>query len=1004
LEVTRETKTVFTLVVDALKKKVTTPVTGVLTVEHPDDSLKNVSVTVTVPGLAARDRIGFELPIGKDEMEGEATVVLDIYGLPEDPGLPVASAPAVRQQRSEATGYVGLANQGATCYMNAMLQSLFHIPAFRRIVYQMPTTGAEDAAKSIPLNLQRLFCRMQLGKTAVSTRALTHSFGWGDADALTQHDTQEFCRVLMDNLETKLARSPLDGRIAALFRGRYQRYVRCVNIDYGNTHEEFFYDLSIQIRDCPDLASSFRKWIEWGTLEGNDQWDAGEHGKQDARIGCEFLEFPPVLQLHLRRFEFDYEYERNVKINERFAFPTEIDLEPYLAQGADRTKSNVFDLYAVLVHAGDVNYGHYYAYLRPTTGPQWYEFNDSWVRFATPADAIEANFGGGGRYRGAYDKGVSAYVLVYVRREDAAQIMSPVEDGEVPEHVRDCLNHPEDGGTAKAHARDSIQIFDRDGAAKRNALTRKMGFQREDCLRLLKFDGTETYAKVYEKVAELFEVPVDEIRLWQGYCSRQASPKTLMPCIASVPTTSLGWYTLFMSRKRADEPVLLSHNIITVYLKFFYPGWAAPLQYLGAFAIPASSKFGQIVSEVNSRLGAPVDTPLIAYEENITNTVRRLNVELDDSIESKSCNISTGQTILFEAVPGTDIPDITFVPDPPIDADAGPSDAQAASDVKVCRFSVSSIGDPLERWVWENVAGHLSITLLAFSEPETPVAIIEISKAATFDDLVDFIISIADVALDRDRDTVVLYKRDFWDNGPSSVPLTPTRYPILTYLFSGHEKVHCLYYRLLKGVTADEFAKGILLTIDFSEDSKVVSKSVEIAMPSNALFPALKARIESMAVLSGPLRYLQLASAAISVPTTESWVCQATKYFVAVEPEEEKNLLPTEKLLWLTLTEIDSSDFLSPIGFPSSLKVGVDLRLGEAKSAIAKKFSLTEDQQKKARYFSGDRWVSFSPPNALKDDTLLSSIGDRWTLFVLVDAKRKPNRWRPVEESIKIEN
>lgn len=33
------------------------------------------------------------------------------------------------------TGYVGLKNQGATCYMNSLLQFLFHIPYFRKVSY-----------------------------------------------------------------------------------------------------------------------------------------------------------------------------------------------------------------------------------------------------------------------------------------------------------------------------------------------------------------------------------------------------------------------------------------------------------------------------------------------------------------------------------------------------------------------------------------------------------------------------------------------------------------------------------------------------------------------------------------------------------------------------------------------------------------------------------------------------------------------------------------------------
>jgi ubiquitin carboxyl-terminal hydrolase 7 len=33
------------------------------------------------------------------------------------------------------TGYVGLKNQGATCYMNSLLQTLYHIPYFRKVWY-----------------------------------------------------------------------------------------------------------------------------------------------------------------------------------------------------------------------------------------------------------------------------------------------------------------------------------------------------------------------------------------------------------------------------------------------------------------------------------------------------------------------------------------------------------------------------------------------------------------------------------------------------------------------------------------------------------------------------------------------------------------------------------------------------------------------------------------------------------------------------------------------------
>lgn len=58
------------------------------------------------------------------------------------------------------TGFVGLKNQGATCYMNSLLQFLFNINHFRKAVYHMPTTEEDDPTKSIPLALQSLFYKV----------------------------------------------------------------------------------------------------------------------------------------------------------------------------------------------------------------------------------------------------------------------------------------------------------------------------------------------------------------------------------------------------------------------------------------------------------------------------------------------------------------------------------------------------------------------------------------------------------------------------------------------------------------------------------------------------------------------------------------------------------------------------------------------------------------------------------------------------------------------------
>ena len=65
----------------------------------------------------------------------------------------------------------GLSNQGATCYLNSLLQSLYMTPEFRAGLYEWTYDEAKDGPKEdcIPYQLQSLFGRMQLRYGVVLT-------------------------------------------------------------------------------------------------------------------------------------------------------------------------------------------------------------------------------------------------------------------------------------------------------------------------------------------------------------------------------------------------------------------------------------------------------------------------------------------------------------------------------------------------------------------------------------------------------------------------------------------------------------------------------------------------------------------------------------------------------------------------------------------------------------------------------------------------------------------
>ncbi|KAK2794704.1 hypothetical protein FQN52_007474 [Onygenales sp. PD_12] len=385
------------------------------------------------------------------------------------------------------TGMVGLRNQGATCYLNSLLQSLYFTNAFRKAVYQIPTE--EDANKSNSAwTLQRLFYHLQTSEHPVSTQELTSSFGWESRHTFEQQDVQELSRILMDKLEMKMKGTPAETSLPDLFVGKTKTYISCINVDYESSRIEDFWDIQLNVRGNKTLDDSFKDYIQVETLEGENKYDAGEPYKlQDAKKGVIFESFPPVLHLHLKRFEYDINRDAMMKINDRHEFPEEFDAAPYLSEDADKSEPWIYQLHGVLVHSGDFNAGHYYAFLRPTKDGLFYKFDDDKVIRATEKETLEENYGG--EYpngitgvRQPYMRGLStkrsmnAYMLVYIRKSRVDDVLIDVVKENIPAHLEKQLTEERTEFLRKKKEREEQHLYMNVGVVDDDTFKHHHGF------------------------------------------------------------------------------------------------------------------------------------------------------------------------------------------------------------------------------------------------------------------------------------------------------------------------------------------------------------------------------------------------------------------------------------------------------------------------------------------------------------------------------------------------
>ncbi|CAJ0883074.1 7111_t:CDS:10, partial [Entrophospora sp. SA101] len=375
-------------------------------------------------------------------------------------------------QKSVA-GYVGLQNLGATCYVNSIVQQFFMNSDFRKSLLAAPVND-ENKDDSLLYQLQIVFGYLQESeKKAFEATQFCHAYKDYDGQPLNvalQMDVDEYFNGLFDRLENSVSGTPYSMLLKEHFGGTIVQQIKSKSCGHISEKEESFFAIQCEVKNKKNVEESLEHDVEGELLDGDNQYFCAKCGKSvDAIKRSCIKKLPKNLIMHLKRFDFDMELLKRVKINEYFEFPNRINMEPYtldylirkeLGGGAgvgvqediksDKQNKSQFEyeLVGVLVHTGTADSGHYYSFIKerksaPSSSSshesdeerRWYQFNDSTVEIFDPKDIPKQCFGGP-EYVSQWDpaqqknvtrvfaKQYNAYMLFYERCEDVQNITS----------------------------------------------------------------------------------------------------------------------------------------------------------------------------------------------------------------------------------------------------------------------------------------------------------------------------------------------------------------------------------------------------------------------------------------------------------------------------------------------------------------------------------------------------------------------------------------------------
>ncbi|KAL8810807.1 MAG: hypothetical protein Q9223_002107 [Gallowayella weberi] len=954
---------------------------------------------------------------GRPMVENDAVNVTAYVRIYKDP-TGVLWHNFINYNSKKETGMVGLRNQGATCYLNSLLQSLYFTNAFRKAIYQIPTEN-DTEKKNSAWALQRLFYLVQTSEEAVSTQELTASFGWETRHIFEQQDVQELSRILMERMEERMKGTEAENALAKMLVGKMKTYISCINVDYESSRIEDFWDIQLNVSGNKSLDDSFKDYIQVETMDGENKYFAEGHGLQDAKKGVIFESFPQVLHLQLKRFEYDINRDAMMKVNDRYEFPEEFDAAPYLSDGADKSESYLYQLHGVLVHSGDLTAGHYYAFLKPTAEGHFYRFDDDKVTRATLKEALEENFGGdytnmaNGQtgVRNPYTRtlstkrSMSAYMLVYIRQSRVKDILLDVGDNDIPTHIAKQLNEEKAALEKKRKDREEQHLYLPISVVTEDAFKAYQGFDLTNwesdpsasstphTYRVLKASTVGDFTKT---VAETLQLPAEQIRLWV-MVNRQN--KTIRP---DQPLPDLNMsiseaHSRYSSRDKPfrfwaetalglddGKPPWPNSNptpgvsaLVLVFLKYFNVE-DQTLQGVGHVYMKKSAKVAEIIPAIQQLMGWSPVKDSMSLSSNSSSGLSA----------TPSSTIGTPNIQLFEEIKHSMIE--------PMKAKATLQQAEIQDGDIICfqktlsdkeNSAIASAGGYTDaREFYDYLLNRIVIKFFPkiTTEPAGSVFSLALSRKMSYDQFSAKVGEHLKVDPTHLRFSTVLSttgkpKQPVRRN--QGVSLSQILVPSVGTYVTSNQRGDALFYEVLE-MSISELETKKNIRVHWLSEGVVKEEPVDVLAPKNGVVQDLVASIQKKAGLSEEaitkLRFYESQGCKITRELESNTVLGSisdfSTLFAELIPEEETNA--DEGDLAIYAFHFDK-DVNKTHGVPFKFVVKPGELFKDTKERLSKRTGIKGKQFEKLRFAATSQHAVYSKPNYLNDEDDLSTVVTR---------------------------